>query len=92
MIRQIRKYRIFGIALFDLVLSFIGTILLFLLLKKWHFYHLQTFPFVFAAIVLAIPIGIVFHLVFGINTTLNYYLGLSDMPKKDIILFSESNR
>jgi len=79
---EIRKYRIFGIAIFDLVTAIVGTIIIFLLLWKWHFSHKSPWPFVIAGTVLAIPIGIVVHIIFGINTTLNERLGLSDAPKK----------
>lgn len=77
---EIRKYRIAGIALFDLVLGVIGTILLFVMLQKWHFPHMNVWYFVIAGILLTIPIGIVFHIIFGVNTTLNYRIGLSNKP------------
>lgn len=79
---NIRSYRIFSIAIFDLVLSMIGMVLIFLIAKQYHFKSLETWRFVFAGIIVAIPVGIVFHIIFGINTQLNYNLGLSGPPKR----------
>lgn len=78
---KIRDFRIFGIAVFDLVASFIGMIIIFLLARWKHFPNLNIWPFILYAILLAIPIGIFFHVIFGTNTTLNYRLGLSNIPK-----------
>jgi hypothetical protein len=79
---NLRSYRIFGIALFDLISSIIGLIIILLVARKYHFSSLQKKPFIVAGILLAIPLGIVFHIIFGINTTLNYKLGLSYKPSK----------
>lgn len=79
-ITDLRKPKIFGLAIFDLVLSVIGIIILFVTMQKWHFKNLSYSTFVIAAIILTIPIGIVFHVVFGVNTALNYKLGLSNKP------------
>lgn len=75
----LRSFRIFGIALFDLVLSMVVMILIFLYMAPSP--PLNQINFIVAAILLTIPLGIVVHVLFGINTTLNYYLGLSDKPK-----------
>ena len=80
MIRELRSYKIFGLALFDLVLSMVGLVLIFLLARHIHGIDLSPTPFIVGGIVLAIPIGIVFHVIFGTNTTLNYRLGLSHKP------------
>lgn len=77
---SIRKYKIFGLAIFDLVLGVIGMIALFLLMWKWHFPQLNPWHFVIAATVLTIPTGILFHVIFGFNTALNQKLGLSEAP------------
>lgn len=77
---SIRKYKIFGLAIFDLVLSLIGMIIFFMIMWKWHFPDLNPLNFVIVAILLTIPVGIVFHVTFGINTTLNKTLGLSNSP------------
>lgn len=74
----LRSFRIFGIALFDLVLSMLIMILIFLCKAPSP---LNQINFIVAAVILTIPLGIMVHVLFGINTTLNYYLGLSDKPK-----------
>jgi hypothetical protein len=79
-IKELRKPRIFGIALFDLILAFIGMALLFLGLWKWHFPKLNPWSFVIRGMILAIPVGIFMHVLFGVNTEFNYYLGLSYKP------------
>lgn len=77
----LRQYRIFGIALFDLVLGVVGMIIIFLL-ARWKFFpNLSVWPFIIAAVLLTVPIGIAFHIIFGVNTQLNYYLDLSNKPK-----------
>ena len=74
----VRNYRIFGMAIFDLVLAMVGLVLVFLLARWKHFPNLKVWPFVLAGILLTIPVGIVFHIIFGTNTHLNYQLGLSN--------------
>lgn len=81
-ISNLRKYRIFGISWFDLITSMIGLIIIFLIAKHFHFKNLKSLNFIIAGILLAIPVGIVFHVIFGTNTSLNYNLGLSDKVKK----------
>jgi len=80
-IQELRSHKIFGLAVFDLVLSFVGVILIFLLTWRIYFRNLDWWRFVIAAIVVTIPIGIVFHVLFGVNTQLNYQLGLSNKPE-----------
>ena len=76
-IKYLRSFRIWGVALFDLISAFIGTIVVFVLLRKKN---IPVSHYVIAALVLTIPIGIVAHVLFRVNTTLNYKLGLSDRP------------
>jgi hypothetical protein len=81
---DIRQFRIWDIAVFDLALAILGTLLLFLLARKMHFSRpgpLPALPFALAAVLLAIPLGIFAHVMFGVDTTLNYRLGLSHAPK-----------
>jgi hypothetical protein len=80
MIEQLRKYRIGGIALFDLITSMIGTVLLLLLARSIHHSQKPIRNYVLAGILLAVPLGIFVHVLIGKNTTLNYKLGLSDKP------------
>ncbi len=77
---KLRSYRIFGIALFDLIIAIIGTILILLLARFKWFPNLSITPFVLVGILLTIPLGIFFHIIFGVNTTLNYRLKLSNKP------------
>lgn len=76
-IDELRKFRIFGVSMFDFILGAVGLIIVFLIARAYHFPNLSVWPFVIAAIVLTIPVGIVFHVVFGTNTTLDSNLGLS---------------
>jgi hypothetical protein len=69
---DLRRPRIFGIALFDLILSLIVVELLFRIIFKMKWIGL----------LLTIPIAILVHYLFNIPTTLNYYLGLSDKPSQ----------
>ena len=80
-IKDLRSYKFFGLAIFDLSISFIFIISIFLLAWKTHFKNLDWWKFLIAALFVTIPIGITFHILFGINTKLNYDLGLSNKPK-----------
>lgn len=77
---DINKYRIFGLRLFDLILSLVIMVIIFLMVWKYHYPQLNYWNFVIAAVLLTIPLGIVFHVIFGVNTELNYKLGLSYQP------------
>lgn len=79
-IQTIRKPRILGMSIFDIVTGFLGMVIVFLLAWKWHFPKLSPWRFVGAAVLLMFPVGIAFHIVFGVNTSLNYRLGLSYKP------------
>lgn len=79
-IKDLRSYKIFGMAIFDLSLSFIFIILLFMIAWKSHFKQLDWWKFLLAAILVTLPISITFHVLFGVNTKLNYELGLSKKP------------
>jgi hypothetical protein len=71
LIKKLREPRIIGIAIFDLLLAIIIT--------AYIFYKLG-FNYKLGAI-LSVPIGIIIHYLFGIDTTLNYYLGISKKPE-----------
>lgn len=79
-VEKLRKHKFFGLAIFDLVTSFIGVIILFLIAWKTYFQYLNIWKFIMAAIIVTIPISITFHILFGLNTQLNYTLGLSNKP------------
>lgn len=78
----IRQYRIFNIAIFDLVFSLVGMIIVLFIAKNKYYKNLKTINFVLAAILITIPLGIFFHIIFGINTQLNYMLGISNEPER----------
>jgi hypothetical protein len=79
-IYNLRKYKIIGISIFDLTASIIGMVLLFLFIRRLYFRDLHLWKFIFAALILTIPFGIIIHIFFGVNTSLNYRLGLSNKP------------
>ncbi len=74
----IRDHRIAGITIADLLAAILGTVIIFLICWKKWFPNLDPIRFVLAGILLAVPIGITFHILFGINTHLNKKLGLSN--------------
>ena len=78
----IRKYRLFNIAIFDVVASIIGIIIIFIIAKNKYYKNLQTKNFILAALVVTFPLAIFFHIIFGVNTQLNYELGLSNKPER----------
>jgi hypothetical protein len=69
-IEDLRSYRICSIALFDVVLSIIAM--------AWICSMNDISPMI--GVISAIPLGIINHYIFGINTQLNYKLGLSAKP------------
>lgn len=72
LIKSLRAPRIFSLAIFDLVLAVILT--------GYAFeYYGGTFT---QGMLWAVPIGVVTHLVLGIDTKLNYALGISGNPKE----------
>jgi hypothetical protein len=77
---ELRSYRVYGLALFDIVVSVLGTLLLIMCSKRRHYPNLPDRPFVILAVISTIPIGMVFHVLTGTNTTLNHRLGLSYKP------------
>jgi len=71
-VEKARSYRIFKIALFDLILSFVLVIwILSFFGVDWKISALLT-----------LPIGIITHYIFNLDTQLNYYIGLSNEPKR----------
>lgn len=69
-----RKYTIYDMALFDLIGTIIFALILGYLLK---FRDITT---MFLWIITVFLIGIVTHILLGVNTMLGYYLGLNDKP------------
>ena len=82
-ISNLRIHKLAGIALFDLILSMSMMIITFLVAWKIKYRDGNIYgslKFVVAAILLTIPFGIIAHVLFGVDTRLNYILGLSDKP------------
>lgn len=70
-VTNLRSYRVAGIAVFDVVAS--------VYMCGWLNERYGNGSFKEGAMA-AIPIGIVSHWLLGIDTTLNHYLGLSQLP------------
>ena len=81
-IATLREHRIFGIAIFDLVGSFTLIVVITLILKHKYWPNLKSSNFILIGLLITLPISIFAHMLFGVNTTLNYKLGLSDKPVK----------
>lgn len=75
-IQKLRSIRIANIAVFDFVVAVVGLYFVLKYLKPnktVEYYRKWT-------LILVFPISIITHLVLGIPTMLNYYLGLSPKP------------
>jgi hypothetical protein len=79
-LQNLRSYR-FGsisIAYFDLISSVLGMILLFVVMKVvWFKDSNNMLAFIVAGALLAVPFGIIMHVLFGQKTPLNTFLRLS---------------
>jgi len=71
----LRSYKLGGIALFDLLVTFLVT-------YNVHIYMKLTNP-LWVSFLGAIVLGIIVHMVTGTPTTLNYYLCVSEKPRSD---------
>lgn len=79
-IKELRSHRVFDIALFDIIGSIIG-IMIIISIAQHHYrgtYHIK--ESLIASLICSLPVGILFHVLTGTNTSLNYKLGLSEMP------------
>jgi hypothetical protein len=74
-ITELRKYRIDNIALFDLIGSFLIGVLL-----SWYFNNKKI-------ILLIIPLGIITHIIFGVNSTLNQKLFNKEFNIYKVLVF-----
>ena len=71
-----------GISIIDLGISLLAMLAIFTIAWRYHFRELALWKFIIAAIVLTIPLGIIFHVIFGVNTQINWKLGLSNKPER----------
>ena len=79
---NIHHYRIFGIAIFEIVLILITAYYTSNYLKTLDCCNQMDINILILYVIIAlIIIGIIAHIVSGTNTMLNYYLGISDKPK-----------
>ena len=76
-----KRVHLFGISIFDLLAAVVGMLVIFIVARYYHFKDMNLAPFIIAAVLLTIPVGIVFHVMFGVNTRINFLLGLSHAPK-----------
>jgi hypothetical protein len=77
---NLRSYRVAGIAMFDVTLSIVGLALVFAVARRVWWPTRPLMPYMVTAAVLAIPIGIAFHIIFGTDSTLNARIGVSNYP------------
>ena len=88
MLTSLRKTKIFNMALFDIVATFLLSVIIHLLLwnfplemnKKKRTYQ-QFFMSLSLMFIMCIGIGVIFHRIFGIQSALSAYIGLNDMPR-----------
>lgn len=79
-LQDLRRFRVCGIAMFDTFLALIGLIGIVTIAWKVHFNKLSYINFLVVAILLVFPLAIFSHVLVGVNTSLNYDLGLSYKP------------
>jgi hypothetical protein len=87
-VEDLRKYRIFKMAIFDYILTFIGAFIIHLYIWKNPIHtkdaskrtYFQYFISLFFMYITAIGVGVIVHYFFGIQSTLSGYLGINDMP------------
>lgn len=82
-VKYLRSFRLFNIAMFDVIASIVFMILII----SFAYKKMSGDPHIYRSVILgtlsAIPIGIAAHYAFGIPTELNYKLGISGKPKRD---------
>lgn len=68
----LRSFRIFNIALFDLIAGILGLhlIIMYFTPNRPHSFHWAW------SVLLVLPLGVVSHYYFGVDTQLNRYLGI----------------
>ena len=74
----IRSFRIFQIAMFDLVLAFLGLYYAF----RWGFPQRPKHFYLSWTVLLVLPVSVLSHYLLSIHTMYNYYLGLSPLPSR----------
>ena len=81
-LQELRRPRVCGLVVFDTLLALIGLVVILTIAWKVHFRKLPYMNFVIVSFFILFPLAIFSHILVGVNTTLNYNLGLSDKPKE----------
>ena len=81
-LQELRRPRVCGLVVFDTLLALIGLIVILTIAWKVHFSKLPYMNFVIVSFLILFPLAIFSHILVGVDTTLNYKLGLSDKPKE----------
>jgi small-conductance mechanosensitive channel len=89
-ISELRRPKIFNMALFDLIMTFVGAFVTHLLLwlyplnmkekeKRTPLQYISSLILIFITFV---GIGVIAHRIFNIQSALSAYLGFNDMPMR----------
>ena len=70
-VTELRKYKLFDIAMFDVIATFIGAFIL------WKYSNKTSINELLIIFILFLILGVIVHKVFKIPTMGNYYLGLN---------------
>ncbi len=81
-LQDLRRPRVCGLVVFDTLLALIGLVVILTIAWKVHFGKLPYMNFVVVAFLILFPLAIFSHILVGVNTTLNYNLGLSGKPNE----------
>lgn len=84
-IDELRKYRIFGLALFDLAFGFLGAFVIHSLLWMYPLdikikekrTPLQYMSLLILMFITVIGLGVIIHRIMGVKSTLSSYLGIN---------------
>jgi len=79
-LQNLRRPRVCGLVVFDTLLALIGLIIVFIIAWKVYFSKLPFMNFVAVSVFILFPLAIFSHILVGVNTHLNYNLGLSYKP------------
>lgn len=84
-IDTLRKPKLFDIALFDVIGTYIGAYLSWLLIHKYNPEFTNGWIWTFLIFIILVIIGIFLHIITGTKTKLNYYMGLSENPRPNLL-------
>ena len=81
-LQELRRPRVCGLVVFDTLLALIGLVVILTIAWKVHFRKLPYMNFLIVSFLILFPLAIFSHILVGVNTTLNYNLGLSGKPNE----------